>query len=92
MKITIELSERNEGTSAPWWSIIDPRQNLRLGVDGIYNVASMITGPFFSRQEAENFLQATHYNFSKHAKVFCHSGCYSRQYSEAVRNAERTKS
>ena len=67
-----------EGTRAPWWSIIDPRQMLSLDV---HQVAGMITGPFFSRQDTEDFLKATRYNFSKHAKVYCHSGCYSRKYN-----------
>lgn len=67
----------NEGTRAPWWSIIDPKQNFEIDHN---RIASMITGPFFSREEAEEFLQRTRYNFSKHAKVFCHSGCYSKKY------------
>lgn len=85
MKIEIEVSEKNEGTSSPWWAIIDPRQNFEIGERGVHNVAGMITGPFFSRESAENFLAATRYNFGRTAEVYCLSGCYSRQYDSALR-------
>jgi hypothetical protein len=81
MQIIIEVSEKNEGTPAPWWMIVDPKQNFKTNEDGVYAVASMITGPFFSREEAEGVLKATHYNYSKWASVFCASGCYTRQYA-----------
>lgn len=83
MKIELEVSEKNEATRSPWWLIIDPKQNFKTHDDGIYNIASMITGPFFSREEAQKFLDLTYYNFSKNAKVFCHSGCYG-QYGKQV--------
>lgn len=83
MKIQLDISEKNEGTRSPWWTIIDPRQNLKTDVDGIYNIASMITGPFFSREEATQYLQNHRYNFGKNAKVYCHSGCYG-QYGRKV--------
>ncbi len=88
MKIEIEVSEKNEYTAEPWWTIIDPRQNfITTKDDGIYNIAGMITGPFFSRKAAQAFLTATRYNFSKNAKVFCHSGCYTLEYKNAYRKA-----
>ena len=65
MEITLEVSEKNESTSNPWWIIIDPEQNLEKNDDGIHKIASMITGPFFSRGTAEEFLERTRYNFSK---------------------------
>ena len=64
MKLEIEVSEETEATAEPWWLIIDPRQMLSLSC---HTVASMITGPFFSREEAEDFLKRTRYNFSKRA-------------------------
>jgi len=84
MKIELEVSEKNEATESPWWIIIDPRQMFALDC---YTVASMITGPFFSREEAQEFLDRTRYNFSKHAVVYCHTGYYSDQYKQAIRKA-----
>lgn len=85
MKIEIEVSEANEATRSPWWVIIDPRQNFETNGDGIYNISSMVTGPFFSREEAEAVLKRTRYNYGKNATVFCMSGCHTDQYSEKVR-------
>lgn len=76
----MKISEKNEGTSYPFWIIIDPRQNFEVNSNGIHNIASMITGVWFSREEAQEFLDRTRYNFSKNAKVFCHSGCYSNDW------------
>ena len=85
MKIEIEISEENEGTSYPYWLILDPDQNMSCD---IHYLASQIAGPFFSREEAEAELKATRYNYSKRAKVYCHSGCYSRQYREKIRSVK----
>lgn len=84
IKIELEVSTDNEGTDSPWWLILDPRQNMRADP---HQLAGMITGPFFSRSDAEGFLKATRYNFSKNAIVYCHSGFYSRKYKEAIRAA-----
>lgn len=72
-------SSPNEGTSAPWWTIVDPAQNM--GCD-VYQAAFQITGPFFSRQDAEDHLSARRYAFSKRAVVYCHSGHASKKYSK----------
>lgn len=85
LKITLTVSGKNEGTRSPWWMIVDPRQNMRCD---IHEAASQITGPFFSRKEAQDFLDATRYNFSSRAKVYCHSGCYSWQYDKAMSEGE----
>lgn len=85
MKIEINVdTDNHEGTSYPWWIIIDPRQNFNVDEDGVYNIAHMITGPFFSRKEAQSFLDSKRYNFSKNAKVYCHSGYSSIQYKKAL--------
>ena len=63
-----------EGTSYPFWIIIDPKQNFETGNQGLHYIASMIHGIFFSRKDAQDFLDATRYNFSKNAAVYCHSG------------------
>ncbi|MFH1614895.1 MAG: hypothetical protein ABIG61_07415 [Planctomycetota bacterium] len=91
MKITIDVSEENEGTDSPYWLIINPRQNFRVDDQSIHDIASMITGPFFSREAAQLFLNVTRYNFGTNPRVFCASGHPSRQYREAWRKADREK-
>ena len=76
------ISNKNEGTSYPYWAIVDPKQNFNTNSDGVHHIASMITGIWFSREAAEDFLQRTRYNFSKNAKVYCFSGCYSTDWEE----------
>lgn len=88
MRIELDVSDKNEYTAEPWWLIIDPQQNFNKGEQGIYNIANMITGPFFSREEGEKVLKARSHHYSKHAVVFCHSGCNSIQYYNAYREAE----
>lgn len=86
MKATIDVSHKNEATSAPYWLILDPKQNMDCD---IFALASQITGVFFSRESAESYLKAHRYNFGKRAVVFCHSGCYSYEYSNAYKIAEQ---
>ena len=86
--ITLDVSEKVESTSAPWWTIIDPRQNFRVDNQSIHDIASMVTGPFFSREEATDHLNSRRYAFSKNAQVFCHSGYYSQQYRNAYEKKE----
>jgi hypothetical protein len=85
MKIEIEISEKNEATRAPYWIIVDPRQNFSVDDRGMSNVANMITGLFFSREEAKNYLERNYYHFTKHAKVYCHSSVQDCQYGEKVK-------
>ena len=89
MKISLTVSDNNECTQAPYWLIIDPRQLLRADVA---SVASMISGPFFSREEAEEALELKNHRYSKNAKVYCHSGVakgtYWSQYAMAFENNE----
>lgn len=82
MKIQLEVTGDCEGTDSPYWLILDPRQNM--GAD-VHMMGGHITGPFFSRKEASDFLTATRYNFGKRACVYCLSGTYSGQYKEALR-------
>lgn len=84
MKIEIEVSEKNEGTAYPWWVIIDPEKMLTPKVDYI---ARMITGPFFSREEAQSHLETKSHHFSKKARVYCHTGHDSWQYRNAFKKA-----
>ena len=78
----------SEGTSAPWWTIIDPKQNMNCDP---HTVGFNIVGPFFSREDAENFLSATRYNFSKRAVVYCNSGCYSKKYVDFYNDVKNEK-
>ena len=86
MKITLNVSEENEATEFPWWLIIDPEQNLSKSKGSCQVIADMITGPFFSRKEAEDHLRSRRYAFGTNAVVYCHSGYWSKQYKEAIRN------
>ena len=77
MKIEINVSDEVESTASPYWLILDPKQNMS---GDLYVLASMITGPFFSRSEAELVLKERSHHYSKRARVFCHTGCYTHQY------------
>jgi hypothetical protein len=76
-----------ECTSAPYWIIIDQRGQVK-SIDP-HRIASFITGIFFSRVDAENFLSDTRYNFSKNAIVYCCSGCYSRKYYDLCKSIKK---
>jgi hypothetical protein len=82
MKIEIEVSNENEGTESPYWLILDPDQNMFCD---IHQLAAQITGPFFSRESAQQHLTNRRYAFSKRAKVYCHSGYWSNEYKNALR-------
>lgn len=85
MKIELDVSEENEGTSYPWWMIVDPDCAPTL-----YGIAiGGVTGPFFSRESAQEFLDKTRYNFSSSARVWCASGTYSREWVNACDKAKK---
>jgi hypothetical protein len=86
VKLEIEVSEENEGTSEPWWMIIDPHQMMSPSASEV--AMRMITGPFFSREEAQSVLNSRRHHYSKRAVVWCSSGCYTKQYREKYRTAE----
>jgi len=69
----------HEGVDSPYWLILDPKQNMCCD---IYELSAQIVGVFFSRKDAEDYLQCHRYNFSNRAQVFCMSGCYSNKYRE----------
>lgn len=85
MKIEIDVSTEDESTAEPWWLIIDPKQMMSPKASTV--AIQMITGPFFSREEAENVLKSRRYNFSSRARVWCHSGCDTIQYKKKYREA-----
>lgn len=78
----------NEENDSPYWLIIDPRQMMS---PDCYAVASMITGPFFSREDATAHLKARRYSFSKRAVVYSHSGYWSHKYKEFYRAIENER-
>lgn len=86
---TIKIASDHEGTSHPFWIIIDPRQNFETKNQGLHNIASMVTGVFFSRESAELCLKQRRHNFSPNAGVYCHSGCYSPEWIEAVNAGDK---
>jgi hypothetical protein len=86
MTITIEVSDDNEATAEPWWVIVDPKQMM--SPDPYSVMMGMITGPFFSREEASETLKARRHHYSPRAVVYCASGCYTTQYRKAYRDAE----
>jgi len=84
MKIEIEVSDKNEGTASPWWIILDPQQNMRCDVHWL---AHQITGPFFSREEADLVFKQMRHHFSDRARVYCASGYCTYQYDRAYKAA-----
>ena len=85
--ITETLASANcEATESPYWIIIDPRQMFSLDC---HQVASMITGVFFSREDAEMHLKQRRHAFSKHAVVYCHSGYWSNKYKNLCRELKK---
>lgn len=87
MRIVLEVSEDNECTSYPWWVIIDPpmKRGEEESEQDYHEIAMSVVGPFFSREEAEETLARTRYNYSKRAVVYCKSGCYTTQYQAACK-------
>ncbi len=86
-EIVSELRDADhECTSCPYWLIIDPKQMMS---PDPHQVASMITGPFFSRESAESFLKHNDHRFSKKATVCCRTGIYSRLYEKFYREATK---
>ena len=79
---TLESAD-NEATSCPYWLILDPKQNMTCD---LHNLASQISGPFFSREDATEYMNAKKHHYSSNAKVFCHSGHYSRKYSNLCKS------
>jgi hypothetical protein len=82
---TLKIAEC-EGTESPWWVIVDPSQNMRKDV---HVSAGQITGPFFSREDAQEHFKARRYNFSDKACVYCMSGYWSKKYKNLCRELRK---
>jgi len=91
MKIVLDVSDACEATAYPWWLILDPGKMWEGNAEGI---ASMVTGPFFSRESAEAYMKSHQYHYKRHggysdkAVVYCHTGHKSPEYVKAF---EETK-
>jgi len=90
MEIKINVSAETEGTDSPWWLIVDPKQMMK--PDAAAVAMGMITGPFFSREEAQAELTNRRYHYGQHAVVWCHSGCYTKEYKKAYYEASCKRS
>ncbi len=86
MKIEIEISEEVEGTAYPYWLILDPRQMFK---PDHHILSSMVTGPFFSREEATLYLNHKRHHFSKRATVYRASAHGSFRYRDAIDAAQK---
>jgi hypothetical protein len=73
---------RNECTSYPWWFIVG-KGRPRSGKD----IPFYITGPFFSRDEAEKERKSRIYNYSEKSFVWCASGHATDIYATAIDEA-----
>lgn len=77
-------------TNSLMWEDGDETIYAALDEDNIRSVANYIpnciTGPFFSRADAEEHLKARGYEFGKDAYVYCHSGYWSQKYKALCRS------
>ncbi len=80
----------NEATAYPYWLIIDPARvplcNYKLRS---HYISAAITGPFFSRETATEYLVAASHHYSKHAIVFCASGHASADWKDLLNEAKK---
>jgi len=74
----------NDATAFPFWLIIIPKQIMKKDIDAL---AYCIVGLFFSRESAQQHLDARRYEYGDDARVYCHSGHYSNEYKQLVKNA-----
>ncbi len=82
--LTLDISTESEATAYPYWMVIDPKQMMAPTLTG---VASMFSGPFFSRDAAECHLTAKRHRYGKHAAVYCCSGHMSMAWRDAHQRA-----
>lgn len=61
-----------EATEHPWWAILDTTDPIRKGA--IHQLANAVTGPFFSRESAQQALDNARHRYGDKAEVYCFSG------------------
>ena len=86
--LKITESEDVEATAYPIWFILDPTQMMK---PDCFHLASMISGPFFSRKSATETLKSTRYNYGKHAVVYCASGTDSREWRDLYNSSMKLR-
>jgi len=87
MRVQIDVSENKEGTSYPWWVIVD--LDKFIGLESTSDVSGTITsqaiaGPFFSRDEAETAMRKHAHNYTGRVIILCLSGYRSEQYRKRL--------
>jgi hypothetical protein len=82
----IKDSDKNEGTSFPWWAIVVPRQIMRKDPCAI---ASCIVGVWFSRESAEAHLNSRRHEYDDSAIVYCFSGYWSAEYKQLLKDVSK---
>lgn len=63
----------NEITAHPWWAVVR---------NGSFGRMLVLDGPFFSRDRAQQLLEARRHEYGPKAYVFCYSGHRSEHYIE----------
>lgn len=76
--IKINVSNLNESTRAPYWMVVDQD---KVGSGDVYGG---MKGPFFSRDEAQGFLDEYRYLFGDKTAVYCACSPLDTQYSKKV--------
>jgi hypothetical protein len=71
--------DENDFTADPWWAVVKKTHR---------NPPSVLAGPFFSRQQAEDARTARLHDYGPKSLTYCFSGYYSRPYRELRRMAK----
>lgn len=78
VEITLQVSEKNEGTSYPYWVLVPDKNRI-----STHDMMMSMVGPFFSREEANEERSIKHRYPGKWV-IWCLSGCFTRQYRRAL--------
>lgn len=80
--------QETEATDSPWWVIIKPRGMIHSASD----ISSRLTGPFFSRQDAQDHVNARKHAFNDKTEIWCLSGYWSRKFKLMYRDMHSSTS
>ena len=84
LHVTFPKPQDNECTNCPVWFVIDPRHDWISGETiSVRDIGLMFDGPFFSREEATNYLGRNRHTYTSAAIVYCKSGHASPRYRAA---------
>jgi hypothetical protein len=73
-------------TNSPFWIIVEPKQILKKDAE---QIASCVTGIFFSRESAQQYLDAHCYNFADNTIVYGCAGHHNDEYWQAIKNGKK---